>query len=182
MEVVRAQASGARQSVELWLLLGRLDQSAGLGDLAGMLLEKGGLVRLAPLAWPEARCLGVRGRFVEADVLALCPSGRTRRSTIDAGRCYRGEKKSIASGIARGKGRPSRVVEGGRRGAGQRLGWLAMAHDLGSEVIATGLDLVLAKRARTPILAVKPISLEAYAASQRPQLRASARDASCRPH
>src|SRR5689334_10798011 len=157
MEVVRAQANGARQSVELGLFLGRLDQPAGLGDLVGMLLEKGGLVRLAPLAWPEACRLGIRGRFVEADVLALCPSGRTRRSTIDAGRCYRSEKKSIASGIARGKGRPSHVVEGGRRGARQRLAWLGRAHDLGSEVIATGPDLVLAKRARTPILAVKPI-------------------------
>src|SRR5512147_2240364 len=131
-----------------------------------MLLEEGGLVRLAALARPEACRLGICGRFVEADMLALCPSGRARRSAIDAGRFHRNEKMSVESGIAGDKGRPARILEGRRRGAGQRF-WISLAHDLGPEVNAVGLDLVLAQRPRTPVLAVKPMSLEAYGGRRR---------------
>ena len=182
MEVVRAQANGRASASSLGSSSAVSIRRQASAIFSACCWKREGWFGLQRLQGLKPARLGVCSRFVEADMLALCPSRRARRSAIDAGRFHRSEKMSVESGIARDKGRPSRILEGGRRGAGWGLGWMSMAHDLGPEVNAVGLDLVLAKRPRTPVLAVKPMSAKHTPPSQRPQLRASARDASCRPH
>ena len=110
MEVIGAEVDLLGQRVERWGVLGSLDQAAGLGNFARVLLVERRRVRLAALAWTESGSLRILARGVERHVLALGETRRTGRSAIDAGRCDRVDEVAVEGFVARDDGGVAAVI------------------------------------------------------------------------
>ena len=113
MQVVGAQSGSVRQRLKARHVLGILDEPAQVGDLGGMLLGERRLIRLAAPARAKSRPLGIRRSRVKLYILGPGLTRAARRAAIHTGGLDRIYELAIRLRVARGNGRPTRVVDSG---------------------------------------------------------------------
>jgi hypothetical protein len=100
MKVMKAQAGALRERLKSRRALRLVDGAADLRHERRVTLLDRRLIRLAPTAGPESGALGLGRGPMEAHVLRVGQSRRTRRPAIDAGRLHRVEKGAVGLPIA----------------------------------------------------------------------------------